>query len=971
MGRTKVLARCAAWRRGLGLLALTLLVGCSGVNLKTDPLAGGGFTSGTRGVADGFVFVPSRQVVSGSILPLAKIRVYRLDASGKVLVATGQADAEGHYRIAGLPLNVSLIIEGTDAFPLPGQPARRVSGLVSFSENSTEKQRDLSPATTVVAAMVQAENSWKPCSDSQVEAMEAAAEQALEVAGLPDVTRFDDNDSQAALLSVVQTVTAEVMADLVVVVQSAPATTATVKINGLAAGTVATGAPGLTLTKLPIGSVVVRAEATGFDADETRVTLTAGAPVQVTLTLTKTAAPGTPANAKPVIVAGSVRVTPATLTAAGGRAKLEATVQDTENDPLTVTAVVTGGAGARRRDQQLTLNKLANGLYRAEFDVQANTGTIAQSYDVTVSASDGRHETPTRAFTGFSVAAPIVNRAPVITSLTPSPSTLPAAGGTLSVDADIVDLEGDAITATAEVPNQASVAMTLVSSPTPHWHGSLVLPANTGSVDTRVTVTVKAWDAGHVSSPTSRSAQVTVASAVVNRPPVIASLLAAPTTVPSTGGEVTVDATFTDAEGDALTATLSAPGLEPASMTLLSSPTPHWHGALHVPASQSANSQDLVLTVKVWDAAHVSAPTTRTTSTMQLANQSPTIANLVVTPGGQSVRAAVVAPSAGTSLLVECDIVDTEGDAISASATLTNNTTGRQTGGSVALALVPGTQHYRGVLALGENPFAAARDLTVTVQASDALHTATPAAVSTVVNQGGNQAPVIANAQLRPGVVDAAGGTVTLDCDITDAEGDAIQATCQVVLPAAARRGRTATTPLPLTLVSGNHYRATFDLSANTGTTSLVYEVSLFAADLAHPQPLPQTMQLTQQAGAGNLTPVITGFRLDGSGLTWQGGQVFVYVDAFDIDGDPLTVQVSAATQDGLVKVGPITLTKSTAGTYTGVLQVPGNPSTTPRAWIGTAQAWDPAHEMSPTVATQFGSQPGTNSPPAPPARRR
>lgn len=187
----------AVMRRLLLVAGLVMagLSGCSSTGFDTNALAPPGFARGTRGTMDGFVFVPSRgrQAATGVSIPNAIINVYRIVGGGQpnVLLASTQADAEGFYRVEGMPLNTLLLVEAIDPFVIPGQPQRKVTGVISF-QVAEERTRNLNEASTVAAAIVAASDMDDPLSDQQVSELEALAEERLNLPGAPDVTADPD-----------------------------------------------------------------------------------------------------------------------------------------------------------------------------------------------------------------------------------------------------------------------------------------------------------------------------------------------------------------------------------------------------------------------------------------------------------------------------------------------------------------------------------------------------------------------------------------------------------------------------------------------------------------------------------------------------------------------------------------------------------------------------------------------------------
>ncbi len=134
-----------------------------------------------------------------------------------------------------------------------------------------------------------------------------------------------------------------------------------------------------------------------------------------------------------------------------------------------------------------------------------------------------------------------VNQAPVINSLTANPTTV-STGGSSTITCNATDADGDTLTytwsSTAGTVTGAGASVTWMAP----------------SVDGTYTVTVTVADGKGGTATDS----VDISVIVGNNPPVIASVVAASPSVPP-GGTTAVTCTATDADGDTLTYTWSAP----------------------------------------------------------------------------------------------------------------------------------------------------------------------------------------------------------------------------------------------------------------------------------------------------------------------------------------------------------------------------------------------------------------------------
>ncbi|MBI5831451.1 MAG: hypothetical protein HZB16_03965 [Armatimonadetes bacterium] len=379
---------------------------------------------------DGFVFVPSRsrQAASGSAIPNAIINVYRIVGGGQPnqLLVTTQADADGFYRAAGLPLDTLLLVEAIDPFAIPGQPQHKVTAVISFqvaeertrnvNEASTvasfqvaeERTRNVNEASTVAAGIVLSQGTGNPVSDQQVSALEALAEAQLGRPDAPDVTT-----DPTALAQLVANLDAQSFGSFEVYIYSSPVATATVKVNGATVGSTTTGLPGsapaeneVHLPSVVRGQVNVTIEAPGFRVDNFVVDINpnqANSAQRVLVPL-----PTAGQNKPPTIV--DQRTVPTRLSFAGGELVIQAIVVDSESDPVTVVAEVApsqalGRTSTTEGGWTVPLVLGENHIYSGSVTVPGNASTANATYVVTLSAHDAAHvEAPTQAIMTFQVA---------------------------------------------------------------------------------------------------------------------------------------------------------------------------------------------------------------------------------------------------------------------------------------------------------------------------------------------------------------------------------------------------------------------------------------------------------------------------------------------------------------------------------------------------------------------------------------
>lgn len=465
--------RWMAWyRRGALLVALLSLggtLGCGASSGGSDSLAGATRTAASM---DGFVFVPSRsrQTASGDTsIPHALITVFLLPRRpGDLPIFETQADATGFYRIdftndPDLVLNRGLIVIARDPF----DPARVLRAVISFQDDADNKNRNLTPTSTIAAQMVENEGYTDPLSDSQISAIEGLADGVL--AGLdPDVDpTTDDTVLQAAATNAAT----NGFGRFELTVYSDPTVTANVLLNGRSAGLVPTALPLSTTTRqnpqvvgntliIPrafIGTTRVTITAPGFVADEFTTDIVGGQTIEVERTLLQTPAG---ANLPPVIV--SSRVTPQTLPFQGGQVQLQATVRDPNGDAIVGSFQVT-----RTIDNTGTSEPFDSGLlqrsgesFTALLTVPGNPNAFNQTYTVTLSFIDGEGRPPVRRVREFQVSG--IEQPPTPPSDTPD-SSARALIGTWNESASGADENGLEPSSGRTLVVQADATVTLQS----------------------------------------------------------------------------------------------------------------------------------------------------------------------------------------------------------------------------------------------------------------------------------------------------------------------------------------------------------------------------------------------------------------------------------------------------------------------------------------------------------------------------
>lgn len=294
----------------------------------------------------------------------------------------------------------------------------------------------------------------------------------------------------------------------------------------------------------------------------------------------------------------SPTATPDSLPSGGGPVTL--TVMAGDNVGVTsARAEVTKPDGSK---QTVSLTRDSGdallGRYRGTFNTPANTTTAALSYSAAFFARDAAGNEGTaseaRRFTvaGRDVAPPALGGASV------NPPTLPAAGGPVNLSVTATDNNGvTRVQATVKRPDNSQLivllALTGGTSASGTWTGTTTLPPNPGSSQQTYLVGFTGFDAA--GNAAGVAPIQTVVAANDPTPPALSAPKATPTSLPATGGPVTLSVTAADAVGvTAVRAEVTGPGGKTTVALALKSGTPtngSYAGTYPAPANQTASVQ--------------------------------------------------------------------------------------------------------------------------------------------------------------------------------------------------------------------------------------------------------------------------------------------------------------------------------------------------------------------------------------------
>jgi len=373
-------------------------------------------------------------------------------------------------------------------------------------------------------------------------------------------------------------------------------------------------------------------------------------PVPYVLTLTATGAQGSASSQVTVTVEppGAFAITslsaePNFLGPAGGQTTLSATVTGAATCAVSSAPAVTGLPAAV---------DCSGGTYSQPVTLPANTGAQPVAYVLTMTATATGGAT-------VSATTTVVTEppgGPAITSLTPTPTSLPSTGGNVAIAAGLSE-DGLTCTLSSDMP-VTGLPLTQACGSS-GFSDTVAIPANTGSAPITYTFTL------FVSGPDGTAVeQVSVTENIA--PPAISAFTAAPTSLPSAGGPVTLDTTVTLASSCSVT----------SSPLVSGEPTPvPCNGSATVTLPANTTTQDATYTLTL--TATGSGGTTTATATVTVVGIPAVISESGTLPGSETWSCTdagaylvnqVVVPAGATLVILPCTNVEVQGDGIEVSA---------------------------------------------------------------------------------------------------------------------------------------------------------------------------------------------------------------------------------------------------------------------------------------------------------------
>jgi hypothetical protein len=203
------------------------------------------------------------------------------------------------------------------------------------------------------------------------------------------------------------------------------------------------------------------------------------------------AADDVPVEDTPPVVSNGL-LSPGILTYLGGSVTISADVVD-DVGVASVSADVQGSDGTT---QTVELLQTSGPTYSGNVDVPPNFTDSMVTYSVTVNATDTNDAIGTLVLGEIQVdPQPQFDEPPIVANPSVDPRDLPAAGGTVTIEADASDLRG--ITeafATIVQPDGTSVVVPMDPISSSRFAGTFTAPANSGTAAQQYAITVTAYD---------------------------------------------------------------------------------------------------------------------------------------------------------------------------------------------------------------------------------------------------------------------------------------------------------------------------------------------------------------------------------------------------------------------------------------------------------------------------------------------
>jgi hypothetical protein len=503
----------------------------------------------------------------------------------------------------------------------------------------------------------------------------------------------------------------------------------------------------------------------------------------------------------------SCEVQPRRLPSPGGDFTILANVYD-NRAVASVVAKVVGPNGTTT----VTLPSRGSNIYRGTFSAPANLSAQDVNYLITVEATDTSGNQSTMDCGTATVLKPDTEL-PVIVSCDVLPRTLIAAGGTVTLRANVTDNAGvDRVEAIITDSQSASITMFVPLKSGSTYEGTWTAPANGEQTPQSYHVTFRAVDTSG-NEATADCGAVTV-NAPDNQAPVIGACQVTPRALLAAGGTVTITASVTDDMAvSTVRALITRPDGTLTSVTLSAQGGNNYQGTFAVPANTGGNPQTYQVEIRATD--NSGNQSTADCGSFIVAIPDPTapvLINCNITP-----RAL---PSGGGTATITADATDN----VSVQSVIAEIQRPDGTTTTVQLTSTGGSG-YQGALTLPANDTNLARTYLVRLVATDPSgNRATEDCGVVTVAATDRVAPVITSCSVFPNTLPFSGGAVNVIAVVTD-NADVASVVARIT------RGGSLIDTVALTPGALSSYAVTFGALVNRTAAPQVYTVELVATD--------------------------------------------------------------------------------------------------------------------------------------------
>jgi hypothetical protein len=415
-------------------------------------------------------------------------------------------------------------------------------------------------------------------------------------------------------------------------------------------------------------------------------------------------------------------VTPTELGSDGGNVTIQANADD-DHSVSEVYVTLTGSDGS---STVVNLEGTSAQGWQGTFIAPANTSrSNPVTYTTQATALDDAGQSGFADGPQISVA-PVPNQEPQVTNPSVAPVSLPAAGGEVTIRADVTDPDGTLADVHADITHPdgtvTTLAMTQASEGAP-YEAIWTAPANTAEDPAEHVVSVTAVDTEGASGSAEAGSVTVDGVPPFDEHPFVFDSSLTPTSLPVAGGQVTIAASATDDRSvSEVYAVVTAPDGSTSQVPMDPVSESRFEGVLTVPANTRFVPSAYQVEVTALD--DIGQPGSEATGSVTVAarvDQPPQVATAAVVPG--------VLSGSGTARIRATVIEDRAMGEVYA---LVQSTGGAPT--RVEMVADPGSTAYEGLFSAPENRSAGPVAYAVEVVATDqAGHTGRASAGSLMV----------------------------------------------------------------------------------------------------------------------------------------------------------------------------------------------------------------------------------------------